>query len=252
MDMNNDFFGDIKRDEFEEETISNSGINYGEHQPKSSTRTILIAIGAGAIFAGALVLMLGSSSKENDVNNLADIPTISSPSESIKIVPEEVKLNEVFEQASIYTPTKIEEEKKLPKVEKKIVKTKPLPKIKPKKAKEPVKPVVIKKENKPEIKLIEKTTNVKGEVEVSPLQAGGPWNVQITSTGSEAAAKKEWTSLTAKHPEILKGLSHTINKTNVDGKVYYRLRVSGLENSTIATEICDKLKAKSVSCFVTK
>ena len=110
MDMNNnDFFGDIKKDEFEDENISGSGINYGETPNKSSIKTILIAIGAGAIVAGIFVLLLGPNNNTKP-NNYAEIPTISSPSEPIKIIPEDEKLNEVFQNASVYNPTDFDAE----------------------------------------------------------------------------------------------------------------------------------------------
>ena len=58
MDMNNnDFFGEVNKDEFDNENMSNSGINYGEDTNKSSAKTYLIAIAAGAIVAGVVLLL---------------------------------------------------------------------------------------------------------------------------------------------------------------------------------------------------
>jgi len=246
---NNDFFGEIKKDEFEEEAVSNSGINYGETANKSSLRNILITIGAAAVAAGVVVLLMSPNKKTTTQNNLAEIPTIS-PSEPIKIVPENNNINEVFENASIYNPTNFDDEAKNLITADKIVK--PAPTVKPVPTKI-IKTPVVKKINGPVLK--EKSTDIKGETEVSAVKTAkaqtGIWNVQITSTSSENAANKEWTSLVSKHPDLLKELTHAISKTELNGKSYYRLRITNLEMNR-ANEICTKLKAKKVSCFVTK
>lgn len=266
MDKENEFFGELKNDNFEDGNISSSGINYGAELKKSNTKSILIAIGFGAVFAGAFILLFSSDKKSQEANNLADIPTISSPTNPIKLIPVANNTNEVFKTTTIYdNPTNFEEEEKsliitqtisaptptlLPKLP-----VKPIKKVATKKAipfKSPVKKFTPKK-----VVMIEKATSIKGEVEISkaPSKAiiqDGIWNVQLTSTGSESAAKKEWENLSKKYPSILSKQSHTINRTEVNGKTYYRLRVSNLSSSTQAAEICNKLKTYKVSCFVTK
>ncbi len=269
MDINNnDFFGEIKNDEFDNMNISNSGINYGETDNKFSLKTILIAVGVGAIVAGLLTLLFIPNKNKSQPNNFADIPTIPSPQEPIKIVPEEVQINEVYQNASIYNPTNFEEAAQnlidpnqqqsikletVPQIQQPKIKTievkKPTAPKKKKIAKATsVKKAKIKEKEISQPKFIEKATNVKGEVEISKLS----WNVQLTSTSSEAAANKEWTNLLKKHPEIFNGLSHTVSKTDINGKTYYRLRISNLESSEKAVEICNKLKAQNLSCFITK
>ena len=311
MDINNnEFFGDIKHDELDGENISASGIRYGEStNNSSSTKTILIAIGVGAIVAGALVLALNPN-KKSSPTNLAEIPTISAPSDSIKTEPQEQKLNEVYENASVYAPVNFDDEaKKL--ISADVVKPAPIPpspvaiqrpesirKIEIKKpvtlkpasgkkatkpvsnpvAIKPVKPVSIANTNTtantvkpaPKVKseIIEHTTNVKNEVEVSKVSVpttpvkpattkstkaiSGNWSVQLASTSSETSAQKEWLNLSAKHPSILKGLNHAVLRTEISGKTFYRLRIVGLESSAVATDICNKLKAQNLSCFATK
>ncbi len=282
MDINNnDFFGEIKKDEFEDETVSSSGINYGETVNKSSLKNILITVGVAAVAAGVVVLLMSPSKKNMNQNNLAEIPTIS-PSEPIKIIPEDAKLNEVFESASVYNPTNFDDEAKNLITANKIVKTTPAPTVvepttrpvMPKKvapAKKVLAPVVktpaepapapvAKKVNVDESVINSKPTNIKGETELSSVKTAGgtvrsvakPWNVQITSTSSENAANKEWSSLISKYPDLLKGLNHNISKTELNGKIYYRLRITNLETMARATEICNKLKENKVSCFVTK
>ena len=266
MDINNnDFFDEIKKDEFDDINISNSGINYGDSENKFSLKTIIIAITAGIIVASLSIILFTPSKRKAQPTNFADIPTIPSPQEPIKIVPEDIKINEVFENASVYTPTNFNTETPKTTTPKKIVKPEPLPTIPVQKVKKAeIKKVVpttpeTKKAliQKPEVQIVETATNVKGEVKISeikptPKAKGGEWNVQLISTSSEIAANREWTNLVKKYPDILKGLSHTVNKTEVNGKIYYRLRISNLESSAKANEICDKLKANQLSCFTTK
>ncbi|MBR1545061.1 MAG: SPOR domain-containing protein [Alphaproteobacteria bacterium] len=285
MDINNnDFFGEIKKDEFEDEAVSSSGINYGETvNNKSSLKNILITMGVAAVAAGVVVLLMSPGKKTNQ-NNLAEIPTIS-PSEPIKIIPEDAKLNEVFESASVYNPTNFDDEAKNLITANKIVKPAPVPvveptvrRVQPVVAKRPLppKPIakvahvsapsqvapapVVKRVNVDESVINSKPTNIKGETELSSVKTSGgtvrsvvgTWNVQIVSTSSESAANKEWTSLVSKYPDLLKGLNHNISKTELNGKIYYRLRITNLETMARANEICNKLKENKVSCFVTK
>ena len=278
MDINNnDFFGEIKKDEFEDENVSSSGINYGETVNKSSLKNILITVGVAAVAAGVVVLLMSPSKKNMNQNNLAEIPTIS-PSEPIKIIPEDAKLNEVFENASVYNPVNFDDEAKNLITANKIVKSAPAiepvqpvktTKVKVKKApvvkavdtiQKPAPAPIVKNVNVDESVINAKPTNIKGETELSSVKtAGGTvrsvvgvWNVQITSTSSENAANKEWTSLVSKYPDLLKGLNHNISKTEINGKIYYRLRITNLETMARANEICAKLKENKVSCFVTK
>ena len=274
IDNENEFFEDIKNDNFEEENISSSGINYGQHTEKNGTKNILIAISAGAVVAAVLVLLLSSGKKSSDVNNLAEIPTISQPSEPIKIEPITDTPENIFENTSIYeNPTILDvSEKEVTTPQKIIIKPSQPAKL-PKKAVKkatPVKKVQSqpKVETKVEVKkptitsykeekFVETKTGIPGEVELSltpsPLKKStGIWNIQLVSTSTETAAKTEWETLSKKYPSILGGHSHTINKTDVNGKTYYRLRVSNLSTSEEATKICNQLKAYKVSCFVVK
>jgi hypothetical protein len=76
--------------------------------------------------------------------------------------------------------------------------------------------------------------------------------VQLASSSSESAAAAEWQSLSRKYPQILGGRAHNIQSAAVDGRTFYRLRVSGFQSSADASELCAKLKAYNVACFVTK
>ncbi|MBD5405004.1 hypothetical protein HDR59_00460 [bacterium] len=291
LDRENEFFDDMKSDNLEETNTSSTGINYGNRNEKAGIKNIVIAIGAGAVFAAILVLLL-SPKKNQDTNNFAEIPTLSQPTGPIKIEPTNQMQNtpDVFETATIYDmPTKKDFESFNPQQEMptpvvvKSVEPAPVPTKAVNKlpTKQPIKAdtkkpaSTSKTETKvapkpvakttpapaPVKKLIETKTNVPGEVEVSPAKIkaqtstttqNGIWNVQLVSTSSESAAQNEWINLSKKYPSILGNKSHTVNKTEINGKTYYRLRVSNLATSEEATQICNQLKTYKLSCFVTK
>lgn len=289
IDRENEFFGDIKSENTEEINTSSTGINYGDRNDKAGMKNIIIAVVAGAVFAAMLLLLLSPRRDSRDTTNFAEIPTLSQPTGPIRIEPtDQMPMpSEVFESATIYNapadPSTIYQPAPLPaapviksvepapvptKSENKLPKkapVKPAPKAEVKKAPAPVKPVqkIVTKptpksnKNLPERELVEKTTGVPGEVEMALVdpKAGntkGLWNVQLVSTSTESAAHNEWENLSKKYPAILGNRSHTVSKTEVNGKTYYRLRVSNIETSEQATEICNQLKTYQLSCFVVK
>ena len=289
MDRENEFFGDIKSDNTEEINTSSTGINYGDRSNKDGMKNIIIAVSAGAVFAAVLLLLL-SPRKDSRDTNFAEIPTLSQPTGPIRIEPtEQMPLpSEVFESATIYNtqeqpvigyqpapipPAPIVKPaepapipaKSVNKLPKKVTKPAPKAKAEVKKAPAPVakpvtkvaaKPATKSQVNLPEKELVEKTTGVPGEVEMALVEPGttptGAWNVQLVSTSSETAAQNEWENLSKKYPAILGDKSHTISQTEINGKTYYRLRVSNIATSEQATEICNQLKTYQLSCFVVK
>lgn len=287
LDRENEFFGDIKSENFEDTNTSSTGINYGDRNDKAGMKNIVIAVCAGAVFAAILVLLLSPKQNNNNVNNFAEIPTLSQPTGPIKIEPTHQLSStpDVFETATIYSsqpqpvdttiqpqpvapapvvkpaepapvkpvvkaPAKPKPVKQPAKVEPK--KTTPAPVVKAEPVAKP-EPKVAPKISTPEKELIETQTNIPGEVELSLVTpTTGIWNVQLVSTSSESAAQNEWINLSQKYPSILGGKSHTISKTDINGKTYYRLRVSNIATSDEATQICNQLKTYQLSCFVTK
>lgn len=308
IDRENEFFNKIETETMDEKARSSSGINYGQQNEKSNIKNTIIAITAGAVFAGILVIIFSLKENKKAPTNLAEIPTLNQPTEPIKIAPDNIgNTNEVFDNASIYNNeddffNMIETENSINNKEKKLQKTTesmptlienaPLPTLPkkiekttnnikpqnatPKKVSEnkkiekptpvaPVKPIKKTDSKKTQIKeektskqLIEKATNVAGEVEVSVAPTKNAtnntntWNVQLTSTSSQEAAQNEWNNLQKKYPSILGNKSHTITTTEVNGKTYYRLRVSNISSSEEATQLCNQLKAYKLSCFVIK
>ena len=87
----------------------------------------------------------------------------------------------------------------------------------------------------------------------------GPWKVQLLSAedknGNPDAVKakltEQWDKLVVANP-FLKDYSYDIEKTSLKGKDWYRLRIVGLNNSTVANKICDQLKQNRVDCILVK
>lgn len=273
-DNPNDFFTETTPEPYADENSSASGIAYGDGEKASaaSTRTIMAAIGIGALFAGLLMLVL-SPGRRPEPTNTADIPTLSSNRE-IKFAPEDAGTESALDSASIYgRPVDFDEEaKKL--LNKPEVRPEPLPPLpvkvaKKAEARKPAAPVQVKKpappaKTGPEFQIVEEKTPVNSELAMvdkavfgnsaqnAGAGAGGPWHVQLASSSSEAAAKAEWQNLSKKYPQILGSRAHTVEAAAVGGRTFYRLRISGLANSAEASELCAKLKAYGVACFVTK
>ena len=112
-------------------------------------------------------------------------------------------------------------------------------------------------------KLVEKKTEVAGEVEIevlseqvamkktTPAAKGGNWYVQLVSTLSETSANAAWVKLKGQHPQLFAGIKYKVVKGGVNGKTYYRLRAIDFDVNS-ATEFCNKLKSANLTCFVGK
>ena len=78
------------------------------------------------------------------------------------------------------------------------------------------------------------------------------WRIQIGAVKSDAAAKAEWAKQQKANEGLLGKLSLEVQKIDVSGKTYYRVRGGPLKNKTTAKALCDKLKAKKVACIIVK
>lgn len=76
----------------------------------------------------------------------------------------------------------------------------------------------------------------------------GDYGVQLASYRGLAEAQNGSKIFTSKFKE-LKSLTMDVQKADVKGKTYYRLRYFGFENKTEAGNMCSKLKAKGQGCF---
>ena len=73
--------------------------------------------------------------------------------------------------------------------------------------------------------------------------------VQLGSFPSEAAANKAWT-MQAKRFDYLANLGKSVQKADVNGRTFYRLRVNA-GSASAAQELCGKLKVAGEGCLVT-
>ncbi len=288
------FFQEIDSDNLKTSNISGSGISYGGEK-NDNTKTILMVF--FILFAVILLVIMGMKlSNRNTRNNTAEIPVIEGYKD-IRTEHEMPKPNEIYD-ASIYkrdkdevkdlakkTEMKIEAEETIPATSSQAMITEEtIPTIKEVREVKAVKVVPVKKPavkpvlttkskkiiQKPRIKilnpavktqkLVEKKTEVAGEVEVlsEPVAmkktaptTGGNWYVQLVSTLSETSANAAWVKLKGQHPQLFAGIKYKVVKGGVNGKTYYRLRAIDFDVNS-ATEFCNKLKAANLTCFVGK
>lgn len=76
--------------------------------------------------------------------------------------------------------------------------------------------------------------------------------VQLVSTKNRDASEKEWTRLSKKHSDALKGLPHEISEIKTDKNTFYRLRTGVFDSRDKADAVCRKLKDKKQECLVVK
>jgi hypothetical protein len=76
------------------------------------------------------------------------------------------------------------------------------------------------------------------------------WHVQLLSGKKKKAVENAWNNIYQNHKSVLSGHKHAVIKVNIDGTIYYRLRVVGFDSVREANELCSKLKAKKQDCIV--
>lgn len=88
----------------------------------------------------------------------------------------------------------------------------------------------------------------------SLAQSGGAWRVQLGSVRSSEKAQHEWARLQKQHPDLLGGLTLSVQRADLGaGKgVFYRIRGGALPDRVAANSLCARLKAAHVSCLVVK
>jgi len=77
--------------------------------------------------------------------------------------------------------------------------------------------------------------------------------VQLASLRSRSAAENTWNEFTQKHGAVLpKGSYMDIVRAEVPNKgTFYRLRLAGMTDKSMADRICSRLKSRNQSCFTT-
>lgn len=80
--------------------------------------------------------------------------------------------------------------------------------------------------------------------------AAGAFAVQIASLGSEAAARARWSDLKRRFPDLLGGLSLSVDRTASENGAQYRLRVGPLPDRAAAKRLCDRLNEREIGCLI--
>ena len=80
--------------------------------------------------------------------------------------------------------------------------------------------------------------------------ATGRTMVQLASLTSEASAQSEWERLTRRMPELLSDRKLSVQKTEHEGRTYWRVRTGGFGDAGEAAGFCTKVKARGGDCAV--
>jgi SPOR domain len=79
----------------------------------------------------------------------------------------------------------------------------------------------------------------------------GSFRIQLAAVKSEAAAKKTWKRLLAKHQDLLGPLTMEIVRADLGSQgVYYRVQAGPFAEKAAARDACAKLKAQGQQCLV--
>ena len=77
------------------------------------------------------------------------------------------------------------------------------------------------------------------------------WAVQLSSQKREDSAWSVWKKMQAKHRRLLgKHDANVVRADLGDRGIFYRLRVTGLDNKRQARRLCSRLKKRGTSCFI--
>ena len=72
---------------------------------------------------------------------------------------------------------------------------------------------------------------------------------QLGAFRSADIAEQEWQRLSAKFSEQLNGLDHVVQMAEVNGRIFHRLRVVGLEDLAEASAFCETFVARNTACL---
>lgn len=88
---------------------------------------------------------------------------------------------------------------------------------------------------------------------ISTQNTASGWTVQLSSQRNSDAAWDVWKNLSTRYSSILKGQKPAVVKADLGSRgIFYRLRVHDLDSKRKAARLCNKLKRKGSSCYVTK
>ena len=85
-----------------------------------------------------------------------------------------------------------------------------------------------------------------------PPPAAGAFAVQIASLRSEAAVRARWSDLKRRHPDLLRGLSLSVERAALENGAQYRLRAGPLPDRAAAGRLCDRLNEREIGCLIVR
>jgi len=81
----------------------------------------------------------------------------------------------------------------------------------------------------------------------------GVYRVQIASAKSEGLAQREWSSQVRKYPDVLSGLSLTVQRAVVKNRgTFYRVQGGPFPDRDAADSVCRTLKSRGQDCLVVR
>lgn len=90
------------------------------------------------------------------------------------------------------------------------------------------------------------------ETATEPTVPADEFLIQLSAQTNETVARNLWNKMSDKHADVLGNLTPYIIKVQIDGKgTIYRVRAGGFGNRKAGSRLCDRLKRRSVSCYVT-
>ena len=87
------------------------------------------------------------------------------------------------------------------------------------------------------------------DADIGPRLASGTPLIQLAANTVLADTQAQWKQLQAKHQDVLGDKKLYVEKKNVNGKLYYRLRVSGFSDSASAQAVCSTLISRNLQCL---
>ncbi|HTI85896.1 MAG TPA: SPOR domain-containing protein [Alphaproteobacteria bacterium] len=85
-----------------------------------------------------------------------------------------------------------------------------------------------------------------------PAPKASTAKIQLAAVSSEDAAQKEWDRLKKSSGGLLDSVNPAFVRANVGDKVVYRIQAGPLASADAAADLCSKLKARNVGCFVAR
>ena len=73
--------------------------------------------------------------------------------------------------------------------------------------------------------------------------------MQIGAFDSDALAAGEFGRMSGKYGDLFSGKGQVIQKHEVNGRTFWRLRVAGFDSRAEAQDFCAKLKAAGTDCI---